>query len=183
MALNLQVQQQQYWQAMIELKVAAEYIELHRDYLSRWVMTLGVLKSIASSVSIGAWLIWKEYQFLWAAIIAASQIAEALKEVFPFAKKYKAASELTSAYANFFISARHEWAVIVSGGYSPKQINDRLLELRKSLLEAEQKSFPEGLAKKTDLSRQAEERTKEFFSTNYPLSQSDPEMAQNATQK
>src|SRR5436189_2018493 len=98
MTSTLRRQQEQYWQAMIELKVAATYIRLYRDYLSRWVMGLGILKAVASSVGIAGWAIWTKYAFMWAVIIAASQVADALKEVFPFTKRHKVASELTSTY-------------------------------------------------------------------------------------
>jgi hypothetical protein len=82
---------------MIELKVAAAYIRLYRDDLGMWVTRLGILKAIASNGGIAAWVVWREYAFLWAAIIAASQLADALKEVFPFTKTHKAASEHTVA--------------------------------------------------------------------------------------
>jgi hypothetical protein len=48
-------QQQLYWAQMIELKVAACYIRLYRDYLGKRVTALGTLRAIASSGSIAAW--------------------------------------------------------------------------------------------------------------------------------
>ncbi len=77
---------------MVEIKVAASYMRRDRDDLGVWVTRLGTLKAIASSGGIAAWVIWKEYAFLWAAIIAASQVADALRDVFPFAKTHKAAA-------------------------------------------------------------------------------------------
>ena len=70
-------QQQLYWAQMVELKVAAAYIRRYRDYLGKRVTWLGTLRAIASSASIAAWALWKEQAFVWAAIIAASQVADA----------------------------------------------------------------------------------------------------------
>src|SRR6266436_6855380 len=99
-------QQQLYWGQMIELKVAACYIRRYRDYLGKQVAAAGTLRAIASSGSIAAWALWKEYAIVWGAIIAASQVADALKDIFPFTKKHKAASAHTTALAGLFIDAQ-----------------------------------------------------------------------------
>lgn len=160
-------QQQLYWNQMVELKIASAYIRLYRDHLATWVSTLGTLKAVASSVGIGAWVIWKQYAFVWAAIIAASQVADALKEVFPFTKKHKAASELTLALTSLFIDAQLEWENIFSGRYTNDEIMNRLHKLRKLQLEAESKSFPDGLATKTSLFEEAQQNAKQYFATTY----------------
>jgi hypothetical protein len=82
-------QQQLYWNQMVELKVATSYIRRYRDHLGRWVTGVGMLRAIASSGSIAAWALWKEHAFVWGAIIAVSQVADALKDVFPFTKNKK----------------------------------------------------------------------------------------------
>lgn len=93
-------QQRLYWNEMVNLKADASYIRLYRDSQGRWVTWLGALKAIASSAGIAAWVVWQEYAFVWGAIIAASQLADALKDVFPFAKKHKAASALSMTLDN-----------------------------------------------------------------------------------
>jgi hypothetical protein len=160
-------QQQLCWTQMVELKIASSYIRLYRDHLARWVTGLATLRAIASSASIGAWVVWKQYAFIWAAIIVASQVADALKEVFPFSKKHKAASELTLALTSLFIDAQLEWENIFSGRYNNEEIMNRLHKLRKLQLEAEGKSFPEGLAKKATLFEQAQNSASQYFATTY----------------
>jgi hypothetical protein len=58
-------QQQLYWAQMVELKVAACYIRHYRDSLGRRVTAVGTLRAVASSGSIAAWALWKEYVFVW----------------------------------------------------------------------------------------------------------------------
>ena len=87
-AETLHRQQSLYWNKMVELRVAASYIRCYRDYLGKWVTRIGVVKAVASSSSIAAWVVWKEYAFIWGALIAMSQVLDALKGVFPVTKRY-----------------------------------------------------------------------------------------------
>jgi hypothetical protein len=159
-------QQQLYWATMIELKVAASYIRLYRDYLGKWVTWLGTLRAIASSGSIAAWALWKDYAFVWGAIIAASQVLDALKDVFPFTKKHKAARHIQSHLAAF--SSTLNWREnIFSGRYSDDQIMNRRHKLMKLQHDAERTTFPDGLATKEPLFAQAQRDAKDYFQATY----------------
>jgi hypothetical protein len=164
---NAHRQQQLYWNQLIELKVAAAYIRRYRDDLGKWVTCLGTLKAIASSGSIAAWVIWKEYAFLWAAIIAASQVADALKEVFPFTKRHRAASEHAIALESMFIDAQLEWESVFSGRFTNEQISNRRHKLMRLQHDAERHSFPHGLATKAPLFAEAEAEASDYFETTY----------------
>ena len=152
---------------MVELKVASSYIRLYRDYLGKWVTRIGVIKAVASTSSIAAWAIWKDYAFVWGAIIAVSQVLDALKDVFPVTKRYKAASEHAVALDSLFIDAQLEWESIFSGTYSDAQINTRLHKLRKLQHDAEVRSFKDGLPTRPDLFRSAETEAEAFFTNTY----------------
>jgi hypothetical protein len=152
---------------MIELKVAIGYIRRYRDSLGRWVSGLGTLRAIASSGSIAAWALWKEYALLWGAIIAISQVVDALKDVFPFTKKHKAASVHTITLAAMFIDAQLEWENIFSGRYTDDQIMKLRHKLMKLQHDAERVNFPDGLALRESLFTQAEHDAKEYFKSTY----------------
>ena len=152
---------------MIELKVAGAYIRRYRDDLGTWVTGLGTLKAIASSGGIAAWVVWKEYAFVWAAIIATSQLADALKDVFPFTKAHKAASEHTVILGSMFIDAQLEWENIFSGRYTDEEIMNRRHKLMKLQHDAEQKSFPDGLASKPAIFAEAQAEAKGYFAATY----------------
>ncbi len=116
---------------MIDLKVASAYIRGYRDHLGKWATALGTVKAVASSGGIAAWVIWREYAFVRCAIIAASQVADGLKDVFPFSKKHKAASEHTITLNGLFIDAQLEWESIFSGRYTDDEIVKRRHKLMK----------------------------------------------------
>ena len=152
---------------MFELKVALSYIRLYRDSVGRWVTGLAALKAIASCAGIAAWVIWKEYAFVWGAIIAASQVADALKDVFPFAKKHKAACEHAVTLANLFIDVQLEWENVFSGRYTDDEIMKRLHQLRKLQLDAENHNFPDGLAERHVLLDRAKKDAAEYLGVTY----------------
>jgi len=154
---------------MIELKVAASYIRHYRGYLGKWVTGLGIVRAIASSGGIAAWALWKEYAFVWGAIIAASQVADALKDVFPFSKKHKAANEHAITLDSIFIDAQLEWENIFSGRYTDDEIMNRLHKLRKLLHDAERKSFPDGLEDQQALFARAQQEAKDYFAATYDV--------------
>ena len=152
---------------MIELKVAACYIRRYRDYLDTRVTALGTVRAIASSGSIAAWALWREYAFVWGAIIATSQVADALRDVFPFTKKHKAASAHTIMLGSIFIDAQLEWENIFSGRYADDQIMNRRHKLMKLQHDAERTSFPDGLATRDSLFAQAQQEAKDYFTGTY----------------
>ncbi len=152
---------------MIELKTAAAYICRYRDALGRWVTGVGTVRAIASSGGIAAWAIWREHALVWGAIIAASQVADALREVFPFTKTHKAASEQAITLEGLFIDAQLEWESIFSGRYTNDQITNRRYKLMKLQHEAERRNFPLGLATKAALFAEAQQEAKDYFATTY----------------
>ncbi len=103
------------------------------------------IKAIASSASIAAWALWKEHAFIWAAIIAVSQVIEALKDVFPMTKELKAASELVNQIESLCIDTQLEWENIFTGRYTDDEIMNRWHKLMKLQHDAETKNFPNGL--------------------------------------
>ena len=166
-AANSHRQQNLYWNQMIELKVAAGYIRRYRDDVGKKVTALATLKAVASSGGIAAWVIWKEYAFYWGAIIAASQLADALKEVFPFTKIHKAASDHTVTLNGMFIDAQLEWENIFYGRYTDEQIMNRRHKITKLQHETERKNFPHGLSEKEAFVAEAEQEAVDYFAAMY----------------
>jgi hypothetical protein len=164
---DLHRQQKLYWDKMFELRVEVSYIRLYRNSLHKRVTALAALKAIASCAGIAAWVVWRQYAFVWGAIIAASQVADALKDVFPFAKRHRAAAELALTLENLFIDVQLEWEGVFSGGYSDDETMNRLHRLRKLKLEVEKRNFPDGLAERVVLLNRAKQEATEYLASTY----------------
>lgn len=124
-------QQDLYFKELFQLKVHCEYIRRYRDALSKKVTAFAILRAVASSGGIAGWAIWREYAFVWGAIIAASQLADALKEVFPYTVRHRAANGLSRDLDALFIEAQFEWESV----YSAKLTNEEITERRRKLMQ------------------------------------------------
>jgi hypothetical protein len=166
---NPQRARELYWRQLAQLKADSIYMRLYRDNRARWVSGLGILKAVASSGSIALWAIWREYAFVWASIIAASQVADALKDVFPFTRQHKAASEHMLALDRLLIDAELEWTTVFSGNYPDDEVLNRRRALMMLEHEAIRKNFPDGLPRQNEVLREmAEREAAHYLSETYP---------------
>ncbi|MGD0520273.1 MAG: hypothetical protein ABSA48_03355 [Terracidiphilus sp.] len=166
-ASDLHRQQQLYWNEMINLKADASYIRLYRDSRGRWVKGLGIFKAVASSSSIAIWAVWEKLPLVWGTIIAVSQVLDATKDFFPFAKEHKAASAYSMTLDYLFNDVQLEWESIFSGRYTDDEIMKLRHKLGKSQLDALQRNFPDGLAVRNQLLVQAKQEAETYFGTTY----------------
>ncbi|TGD91917.1 hypothetical protein [Methylobacterium nonmethylotrophicum] len=166
-ANNSKRQQLLYWRELEQLKAASIYMRLYRNELGWWVRGVEIIKVIGSSGGIAGWVVWKDYPLVWSAIIAGSQLLDALKNVFPFAKQHKAASDLTVALELLWIDAEEEWETIYADKISEEVITKRRTKLRKLRLETERKYFPEGFTPSDRLFRLATQEARDYFALTY----------------
>ena len=107
--------------------------------------------------------------FVWGSIIAAAQLLDALKGVFPFARQLKSAASLTVALELLLIDAEDEWENIHMGKITDDAIVRRRTRLKKLQLEAEQKYFPEGFEPSKNLVALATRETNTYLLVTYQM--------------
>ena len=76
--------QNRFWNQLKELKVHVFYLQNYAVSSGRYDQSINIFLAIASSSSIAAWALWKEYQFVWACIIAIAQVITAVKPLLPY---------------------------------------------------------------------------------------------------
>jgi len=158
-----------YWRQIEQLKGAAVCIRLYRNRLARRIRAVEIIKAVTSSGAIAGWFASDTYKLLWGCIIAAAQLLDVLKDVFPFAKLHKQAASLTVALELLLIDAEDEWEKIHIGKIDDATIIERRTRLRKLQLEAEQKQFPEGFEPGRKIVLQATKETETYFLVIYNL--------------
>ncbi|HEY1934375.1 MAG TPA: hypothetical protein VGG99_20390 [Acetobacteraceae bacterium] len=122
-------QQDLYLTEGFQLMVAREYMRRYRAVLARRVTWFGALRAVVSSTAIGAWAVWRSYPMVWAAIIAASQVAAALQNVFPFTSRHKAANDLVVSLEALLIEALYEAETVYTGQFTEAEITERRRKL------------------------------------------------------
>lgn len=156
-----------YWQQLQQAKAAAICMRLYRNRIGREVQAVEVIKAVASSGAIAGWVVWHEIPLVWAFIIAAAQLLDALKGVFPFARTHKAASDLTVALELLCYDAEDEWESIHAGRMSADGIVKARTRLRKLQLAEERRHFPDGLELPAPLIALATREATDYFEITY----------------
>ena len=161
------VEQDLYWQEFTQLKLDACYVRDYRNSIGRAETTVAAIRAIASSASIAAWAVWRRYAILWATFIAASQVADALRDVFPFRKRRQALSGWSNALNRLFVDAQRDWDSISAGKISNAKISTLTHQLRQRMQRYEETYIPDGLPRKQELFEAAQSEMEAFFRTRY----------------
>ena len=154
----------------VQLKADSCYIRDYRDYYGKWVTGISVLRAVTSLASVGGWLTVSHLAWLWATLLVAAQLAEALQGTFPFAKKRLALSRWCRKLDELVVTAQGTWDEIESRKMNGVQIRKALRLLRVQKNKAQAKAVPNGLPKRNVLFAQALAETASFFAHRYDAS-------------
>ncbi len=147
-----------YFRELFQLRVACEYARHYKDVLTWWVTRIGAIRAITSSGAIAAWAVFQKYPILWAGLIAATQVADALKDVFPFGARQKAVTALGMSLDALFVEILYEWEGVFAGKFTAEEISSHRRRLMERRLELDKKHFPTGdLPLRSDLLALAEQ--------------------------
>lgn len=137
--------QQKYWNQLKELKVHVFYLQIYAVKQQRNDHCINIFLAITSSASIAAWAIWKDFQFIWACIIAASQVITAVKPLLPYKKRLVALSALGDEISKLSLASERDWFSVAEGKWTEEQIHSKWADLKEKSLAAERK-FLNGIA-------------------------------------
>lgn len=160
--------QEQYWKEIYQLKTHIGFIELQLEKSESIDRTLKIILAIASSSSIGAWVIWNDLSMIWAGIIAFSQVISAITPYLPYKNRIKAYSSLLHEMEELMIQAEFKWHAISEGKLTSAEINKARFEIRaikqKSLKKHIQTTIPTNIK----LQAKAETTASEYLRNFYP---------------
>lgn len=156
-----------YWRQLEQLRAAYYCARRYRNRLARWDTTIRVIKGLATLGGTGAWLVWVDLSWFWAAIIAAAQLAEALKSAFPVTKLLHAAAGLTDALETLCIDTEEDWEAVRIGEIGAEAISKRRSRVRRLQAAEIKRRFPDGLEFPADLIRLAAEDAEAYFAITY----------------
>ena len=157
--------QRLYWQEMITLKRDARYVDLclaRTETIDRCIK--GGL-AVAASSSIASWAVFKEYSFVWATIVAGSQVVQVVKEYLPYKNRLRALAGLSQDLNAISLAAENNWFRVSSGNLYEEDIHDLRFDLKKRKQAAVQKAFPTaGLPENKRFTQRADEEMQQYFS-------------------
>ena len=165
-----------YWQEMITLKRDARYVDLCLARTETIDRCLKGALAIAASSSIASWAIFKEYSFVWATIVAGSQVVQVIKEYLPYKNRLRALAALSQDLNAISLASENNWFAVSSGKLYDEDIHDLRFDLKKRKQAAVQKAFPTaGLPEKKSFTRKADEEVRDYFAIYLHNEQEEPE--------
>ncbi len=160
--------QLQYWKEFWRLKVQSSYIELQLERTEDIDRSVKMVLALTSSASIGGWVIWKEFAPVWAAIIAVSQVLNAIRQYLPYKDRLRPLAGLLADLEDLVLQVEDKWLQIAAGSLTEEDIRKSLMDLRSKKMKSYKKHFPNSaLPDNKGLLNRAESKTSDYFSHLY----------------
>lgn len=133
--------QEQYWKEFWRLKVQANYVDLYLARTERNDRVVKIILAIASSGSVGGWIIWKDWAVIWATFIAVSQFIDVIRQYLPYKERIKSLSGFAGDLEELVVTVEDRWLQISSGDLKEEDIRKGLLDLRSKKTKSFKKHF------------------------------------------
>jgi len=159
----------QLWSTLCNLKFKEYCIGLLISKFQKLDRNINIFLALASSGSIGAWAIWKEYPMIWGSIIVVSQIVSTIKPYFPYNKYVKELNEryLKIEYIN--IELEQLWYKYSKRKVNDDQANELYVEIRKEIAKALNFSSDTIFNINKKIEYEANKRMEIFLKSNYNI--------------
>jgi len=159
--------QDQYWKEIYQLKTHVGYIERLLERSETRDRVIMIFLAITSSTSIGAWAIWSHLSWLWASIIAGSQVISAIKPFLPYKSRIKAYSALVGDLEELMIQAEFKWHSISEGELTASEINKTRFEIRTQKQKSLKKHIKTTIPSNSKLHENAEASARDYLNNFY----------------
>lgn len=160
--------QEQYWKEIYQLKTHIGFLEFLLEKAEWKDRALKIVLAIASSSSIGAWVIWKDFSSIWAGIIAFSQVVSAISPYLPYKSQIKSYSSLLHELEELMIQAEFKWHAISEGNLTETEINKARFEIRATKQKSLKKHIQTTIPTDSKLHAKAESSARDYFINFYP---------------
>lgn len=160
--------QEHYWTDLYQLKVHANYVDSLLGRTELIDRCIKILLAISSSTSIGAWIVWKEYAFAWACIIAASQVLTVIRRYLPYKARLRSLVGLCNDFEELLIYMEMRWLDVANGSLSEAQINKLRFDIRTKKHKSIRKHFTSGtIPERRQVLTDAEDKADTYFANFY----------------
>lgn len=174
--------QTRYWQELYDLRSHATYISIYLHRTELHDRLFKIIIAIASSSSIGAWVVWEKLGMLWSLIIATSQVLTAVSAYLPYKARLKALAGLQPALEELALYAEERWFDVAEGKLTEESIHKLQFEIKTKKIKLQDrflKNTP--LPDREGYLKEAEEQSGQYFRNYYPRTEVTNVIEQPAT--
>lgn len=122
------------WNGLANIK----FRSIYTAKVSRRINYIGngysIFLSLASASSVATWAMWKELPYLWAAIVAISQVLHVVKPYLPFSKGSRDFIEMSLLYEEIYLEYECLWYDNIKQNRNESSIEKRLGVLKQKEL-------------------------------------------------
>ena len=153
---------------MVQIKAWIYYLDIYAEKSYKWDRRINSYGAIASSSSIAAWAIWKDWSYIWAFIIAISQLLTAISDYLPFGRRLKLLCPFIDDMKRLYIKMEYDWYKVAEGEVMEGEINTLLFSYKKEFTSIESKYLKgELLVENLSYMEEADQKTNEYFVNNF----------------
>lgn len=159
-----------FWNQLVIFKLQACYLERYFHYCYNINNNLNIFLALTSSGAIAAWVIWNTYPFnlVWAGIIAASQVINAVKAYLPWGGRLKPLAATSMGLHYITLDAEDAWFKVSNTFLTEEEIHALTSTLRKRAADLQRANFGENpLPENTKLLQRGEDDAARYFSRQY----------------
>lgn len=160
--------QRRYWKELFALRVHVNYLEKYMEHSELIDKSINIFLAVTSSTSICGWAIWNRYSFVWAVIIAVSQLINAVKQFLPYRTRLKASNGIMRELEELSTLTEMKWFDVAEGNLKNEEINKLQFEIRAKKIKSVQKHLGiNTLPTKKKLFNNAEKTAKIYINNFY----------------
>ena len=160
--------QQKYWNLLVQTRFKVEYVDVYAEKMYGYDKAINIICAIASSTAIAAWSTWTQLAYIWGLIIAVSQLASVIRDIFPFNNRIKVLRELSGKLKGTFCQMEFDWYKVSQGLLLDEEINELLFRYKKQIKDIEVRHLTEEfLPEKQNYKIIAEDKCKDYFTALY----------------
>lgn len=159
-----------FWKELFQIKVQVIFVQGLWRRSERIERYIKMFLAIASSASVGAWIIWKELAWLWAAVVAVSQVLTTIQPLLPYAERQKKFALVLRDFELLFMASEFDWQSMSGGELSSKKINSLTEKLKRKKLEILHRHMPgDVFPTNVTLANEAEVEANSYFAYHYAV--------------
>ncbi|SMC20428.1 hypothetical protein SAMN02745857_00956 [Andreprevotia lacus DSM 23236] len=160
--------QEKFWRELDQLRIHATYIEGYYEKTAQTDRIISMLLAVTSSGGIAGWAVWSEYQYVWAFLVAASQVVNAVKGYLPYSKRLKALSTLSAELESLFLSMENHWFNVSEARLNNEEIHKLHMKIKEQRRLIIQKNIGSiDLPHKKNLMDEATKSARQYFENFY----------------
>lgn len=152
--------QANYWNLFYDLSVYFYYLEIYQSKDQTKLRYFSIFLAVTSSSSIAAWAIWQKVSWLWAGIIAASQVLNAIVAFLPHKRREKTVRTLLPQLHELLLDCEDKYDDVSKGRLTDQEIHQETMSLKREFSHIRGQIYGCGLPLRRRYVEMAETRAK-----------------------